>query len=446
MGNGQAAEAGLADSSQQLGSVIRSRRAAAGLTQEELADRSGVSVRTIRDIERGRIAAPLFATVRLLTKALGTPASHQPWTAMEGPGPGPGGNGRAGWATASSPAVRPAQLPAAIHDFTARDEETSALADLLTSGPGHVPGRGTVLSIVGMAGIGKTALAIRVAHQVAGAFTDGQLFVNLRGARAEVSHGSIAAQILRDLGMPPLPGHDDCVGQYHSMLAGRRLLIVLDDVLDAAQVRPLLPSTPACGMLITSRNIMISPDADYTVRLGTLPPVQAHELFTRIVGPLRATAEPDAVQTVVTACGGLPLAIKIAAMRLASRPSWHISEMARRLTRRPRPLDELSVGDLTVRAAFRRSYEALLPYGDRGTAAQEAFCLLSAQVGATFTGAAASAALGQGQEQAEQLLELLVDLSLLDSAGPGSYRFHPLLRHFAREHGHDQPAADHPGE
>jgi transcriptional regulator with XRE-family HTH domain/tetratricopeptide (TPR) repeat protein len=395
-----------------FGEQLRRDRVAAGLTQEELAEASGLSVRAISDIERGRTCRPRPSTLRQIAKALSLPAA----------------------------ASRPlAQLPADLADFTGRREDVELLASLLAAaGEGLAPTGLVVAAVAGAGGIGKTALAVHVAHQVAPRFPDGQLYLDLRGSSSQpVTPAEALARFLRDLGTDPaaVPAdEDERAARYRSLAAGERLLVMLDDARDAAQVRPLLPGADGCAVLVTSRSSLKDLESARLLELDILTGADARALFARIAGPARALAEPDAGRQVLAACAGLPLAIRIAAARLAARPVWSVAALAARLGDARRRLDELQAGDLAVRASFMVSYAHLPPAtGPAGEPPDQAFRMLGLADGHDISLPAAAALLGVPPARAEQVLELLVDAHLLQSVAPGRYRFHDLLRVYAAE-------------
>ena len=332
---------------------------------------------------------------------------------------------------------RPAQLPADIADFTGRGTHVDYLRETLTrpdlaGGPGAV----RIAVVAGTAGIGKTTLAVHVAHQVRHLFPDGQLYADLSGASAEsASPGEVLARFLRDLGVDggKIPvGDEERAALYRTRLTGRRVLIVLDDAKDAAQVRPLLPGSASCVVLVTTRN-----RAPYLVSTGfvdltTLSEREAAELFSQIVGGARPAAEPEATAEILGACAGLPLAIRICAGRLARRGQWRIATMAARLRDERRRLDELQVGDLEVRASFQVSYDNLRAGRHRVDPAH-AFRLLGLWPGQRISLNAAAALIGEREIDVADALEVLVDAHLLESPEPDWYQFHDLLRLFATE-------------
>ncbi|MFJ4951332.1 AfsR/SARP family transcriptional regulator [Streptomyces sp. NPDC088760] len=326
--------------------------------------------------------------------------------------------------------VRPAQLPASVPDFTGRSAFVSELTEVLSSAS-EAEGRVMAVSaLAGIGGVGKTTLAVHVAHRARGAFPDGQLYVDLQGAGPRPAEPeTVLGSFLRALGTPDTAIPDSLEERsalYRSVLDGRRVLVLLDNAKDAAQVRPLLPGTEGCAALVTSRVRMLDLAGAHLVDLDVMSPDEALALFTRIVGEERVAAEREAALDVVAACGFLPLAIRIAASRLAARRTWTVSVLAAKLADGRRRLDELQAGDLAVKATFELGYGQLEPPQAR------AFRLLGLADGPDISLAAAAAVLDLPAEETEDLLESLVDTSLLESAAPGRYRFHDLVRLYAR--------------
>ncbi|MFD3695745.1 BTAD domain-containing putative transcriptional regulator [Streptomyces sp. NPDC058646] len=330
--------------------------------------------------------------------------------------------------TAASVHVRPAQLPATVPDFTGRAGFVEELGTILSAGAaGQVM---AVSALAGIGGVGKTTLAVHVAHAARPHFPDGQLYVDLQGTGARPAEPeAVLGSFLRALGTPDSAIPDsaaDRAALYRSTLDGRRVLVLLDNARDAAQVRPLLPGTAGCAALVTSRVRMAGLAGAHLVDLDVMSPEEALQLFTRIVGAERVGAERQAALDVVGACGFLPLAIRIAASRLAARRTWTVSVLAAKLADGRRRLDELQAGDLAVKATFELGYGQLEP------AQQRAFRLLGLADGPDISLAAAAAVLDLPEHDTEDLLEALVDCSLLESAAPGRYRFHDLVRLYAR--------------
>ncbi|NBM17768.1 BTAD domain-containing putative transcriptional regulator [Streptomyces sp. GC420] len=326
-----------------------------------------------------------------------------------------------------APRVRPAQLPATVPDFTGRAAFVRDLGERLATAGGGVM---TISALAGIGGVGKTTLAVHVAHAARPHFPDGQLYADLQGTGARAAEPeAVLGAFLRALGTADsaIPDSlEERAGLYRSLLDGRRLLVLLDNARDAAQVRPLLPGTAGCAALITSRTRMLGLAGAHLVDLDVMSPDEALQLFTRIVGEERVSGEREAALDVVGACGFLPLAIRIAASRLAARRTWTVSVLAGKLADERRRLDELQAGDLAVKATFELGYGQLEPQQAR------AFRLLGLADGPDISLAAAAALLDLDSQEAEDLLESLVDASLLESAAPGRYRFHDLLRLYAR--------------
>ncbi|WP_167352202.1 BTAD domain-containing putative transcriptional regulator [Streptomyces vietnamensis] len=330
-------------------------------------------------------------------------------------------------APAAAPTARPAQLPATVPDFTGRASFVRELGARLATAEGHVM---AVSALAGIGGVGKTTLAVHVAHEARPHFPDGQLYVDLQGAgNRAAAPETVLGSFLRALGTPDSAIPDaleDRAALYRSTLDGRRVLVLLDNARDAAQIRPLLPGTAGCAALVTSRIRMVDLAGAHLVDLDVMSPEEALQLFTRIVGEERVQSEREAALDVVAACGFLPLAIRIAASRLAARRTWTVSVLAAKLADERRRLDELQAGDLAVKATFELGYGQLEP------AQARAFRLLGLADGPDISLAAAAAVLDLPLWDTEDLLEALVDTSLLESAAPGRYRYHDLVRLYAR--------------
>ncbi|MFE6802875.1 BTAD domain-containing putative transcriptional regulator [Streptomyces sp. NPDC057696] len=332
----------------------------------------------------------------------------------------------------SAAPLRPAQLPATVPDFTGRASFVTELRDILASASSP-DGEGQVMAVsavAGIGGVGKTTLAVHVAHAARPSFPDGQLYVDLQGAGPRAAEPeTVLGSFLRALGTADSAIPDSLEERsalYRSTLDGRRVLILLDNARDAAQVRPLLPGTEGCAALITGRVRMVDLVGAHLVDLDVMSPEEALQLFTKIVGAERVASEREAALDVVAACGFLPLAIRIAASRLAARRTWTVSVLAAKLADERRRLDELQAGDLAVKATFELGYGQLEP------AQARAFRLLGLADGPDISLAAAAAVLDLPVESTEDLLESLVDTSLLESAAPGRYRYHDLVRLYAR--------------
>jgi transcriptional regulator with XRE-family HTH domain/tetratricopeptide (TPR) repeat protein len=411
--------------SQRFGMVLRQLRTNVGLSQEDLAEHAGLSVRAIGNLERGRTSRPFGRTIRLLADALGggQDVLSELLAAASGASPD---------APRADLRLVPAQMPAALPDFTGRHELLAGLRETFTGHGDAV----TVVAIHGPGGIGKTCVAIQLAHELADAYPDGQLYVNLRGSGPEpLSAADVLTRFIRDMGMDyQILGTDEAelAALYRSAILGRRMLILLDNAADVAQVRPLLPAI-GCAVLVTSRIQLADLEGARLVGIGLLSDDDARELFTRIVGTPRATAERAATTRLLDCCQGLPLAVRIAAARLASRPNWTVAHVADRLADERNRLNELRLGDLEVRASFEVSYTALTTRGSPGEVAAKAFDLLGLWEGADISRSAAAALLGWPEHAATAALENLVDASLLESIAVDRYQCHDLLRLYAAE-------------
>jgi DNA-binding SARP family transcriptional activator len=362
--------------------------------------------------ELGLDPGPLLAALRQRI-VVGDPALS--------PGAGPAGGGPHGPPAAEFPRT----LPRDTDHFTGRRHEVAALL-AMADGPNP-----PVCSIDGMAGIGKTTLAVHLARRLGERYPDAQLYLDLHGhARGQQPMTAAAAldKLLLAVGVPggEIPAQiDDRTALWRSRLAGRRSLLVLDNAVDASQVRPLLPGAPGTMVLITSRRRLTGLDDGCFLSLDVLSPADAAELFAAAAGRSRAAAEPEATAAVVHACGYLPLAIRIAAARLRHRPSWQIAHLARRLDGEEQRLAELETGDRSVTAAFALSYRYLDE--DR----QRVFRLLGLFPGAHLDAHAAAALAGGEAGPTDRCLQDLVDAHLLDEPEPERYRLHDLLSVFA---------------
>ncbi|MFG1804755.1 NB-ARC domain-containing protein [Micromonospora carbonacea] len=299
-----------------LGDEIVAARQRANLTQEELAARTGLSVRSIRNLESARVLRPRPATVRLIRDALGLPGPSSP-----------------------PPRPRPMQLPLDVPGFTGRVAQLAQLDRLFDGGPRRMS-TVVVCALVGRPGIGKTALALHWAHRFAARFADGVLHVDLSGNRAQRSPASPSDALgclIEALAVPAggIPrGLDARVGLYRSLLAGRRMLIVLDDARDADQVRPLLPGAAGCMVLVTSRDRLtglVAGEVAHPVVLDRLAPEEAYELLRARLGAHRLAAEPEAVRGIVAHCQGVPRTLAVVAACAAVQPGVSLTALARQL-------------------------------------------------------------------------------------------------------------------
>ncbi|MDX6390303.1 MAG: hypothetical protein QOJ73_1366 [Streptosporangiaceae bacterium] len=339
---------------------------------------------------------------------------------------------------ASSPAGVPRQLPGAAAGFTGRLAELARLSEILGQAGSQAPGTVVISAIGGTAGVGKTALAVHWAHRVAHRFPGGQLYVNLGGfdpSGSTVSPGEAIRGFLAALGVPPdrFPsGLAAQAGLYRSLLAGRQMLILLDNARDEQQVRPLLPGSPGSLVLVTSRSQLAGLAAAENaslLSLDVLPPAEARQMLAARLGRQRTAAEPGAVTEITDLCARLPLALAVAAARAAARPQLPLPGLAAELRDAQRRLDALDTGDpaVSVRAVFSWSYQQLDP------AAARMFRLLGLHPGPDISTLAATSLAGVAPAQAGQALGQLTRAHLLTEQSPGRYGCHDLLRAYAAE-------------
>ncbi|MGW8878672.1 AfsR/SARP family transcriptional regulator [Streptomyces mirabilis] len=334
----------------------------------------------------------------------------------------------------------PAQLPLDLPTFTGRRAE---LAEVLAprSSEGRSAETVVISAIGGMAGIGKTTLAVHWAHRVADRYPDGQLYVNLRGfdpSGAVMRPDEAVRGFLDTLGVPPerVPhGLDAQAALYRSMLAGRRFLVLLDNARDSDHVRPLLPGTPGCLTIVTSRNQLSGLVAAHGAHSLTLRPLgtdEGRELLIRRLGAERVSAEREAAAEITALCGGLPLALACVAARAATHPHFSLSAVAAELREAHGSLDAFIEADTSadVSAVFSWSSRALSP------AAARLFRLLGLHPGPDFTAPAAAALAGLAVREARLLLTELSRVHLINEHAPGRYAFHDLLRAYAAELAH----------
>jgi tetratricopeptide (TPR) repeat protein/transcriptional regulator with XRE-family HTH domain len=416
------------DSSQPFGALLRRRRLDAGLTQEELANRTGLSVRAISDIERDITQRPHSNSVLMLARALGLDESVWVQLAKAGrrrdDGPVPPLDG-----------LVPRQLPHALAHFVGREAEMSTLTGLLDR-PGDPSGAVVISAIGGTAGVGKTALAVQWAHRVSASFPDGQLYMNLRGfdpSMSQMDPAEVIRAFLDALGVPAdgLPAQADAqAGLYRSLLADKRMLIVLDNARHEGQVRPLLPASPASLVIVTSRNQLsglAAADGARLLSLDLLTRDESVRLLTSRIGARRAAAEPGAVDEIAASCAFLPLALAVAAARAAARPRFSLTELAVELRGAADRLDVLDADDpaVSVGAVFSWSYQQVSP------GAARLFRLLGLHPGPDISVPAAGSLAGIDRAEAGRLLRELVRDCLISEHAPGRYASHDLLRAYA---------------
>lgn len=324
----------------------------------------------------------------------------------------------------------PAELPPDNPSFTGRAAELARLRSMLPAeGAGTA---GVICAVAGKPGVGKSTLAIHFAHQLRGRYPDAQLYVNLHGAGLEpVTPSEALGRFLRALGVAgdELQGEEEeLAARYRTRLAGKRALVLLDDAMDETQVRSLLPGSPTCVTLVTSRRPLVGIFSSGQLLLDVMDEEEAVAMLAAIAGD-RVTADPAAAITVARQCGHLPLALGIAGARLRARPHWSVATLAGRLADERRRLDELRAGDREVRASFDLSYRELT------RAEATLFRRLRLLPGPDFAAPAAAALLDVpgDREAVERLVERLVDAQLLEPAGADRYRFQDLIGLFASE-------------
>jgi len=413
--------------------LLRKLRTEARLTQEELAEAAGLSPRSVSDLERGIAVTPHRDTVRLLADALQLigPARAQFEAVARGREPG---GPRAGGVAAAMRA-----LPRDIASFTGRQRELTELVDA-AAGPGGVVG---IHAIGGMAGVGKTAFAVHAAHRLADRFPAGQIFLPLHGhtpGQQPVDPADALASLLLTAGVPAAqipPGVEDRMALWRDRLAGRQLLLVLDDAADSEQVRPLLPGAGGSLVLITSRRRLTALEDSTTISLDILPPDEAGALLVRLAArPGLSPADPP-VEKIIRLCGWLPLAIGMVARQLHHHPAWSAAGWAAELAAAVDRLELMATENVSVAAAFN------LSYADLTAEQQRLFRRLGLHQGTDIDGYAAAALDGTGLAAARRGLEALYDQYLLTEPAQGRYRLHDLIREHARAlAGRDDPDRD----
>ena len=403
-----------------FGEVLRGHRRAARLTLEQLAEVSGVSARTLSDMERGRSKGPQHRTVTALADALaleGDARKQLVELARDG-------RLRDHW-------TRPVglcELPRLVDDFTGRAAELVWMSELVYAET--APGAGVVGLITGSGGMGKTTLAIRAAHVLRPSFPGGVFFLDLFGMSPRPAAAADALRLLlRALGVADEQIPDDVperASVYRSLLRDRQALVVLDNAGSEEQVRPLLPGDGASRALITAKRPLAGLEGVRRLALGPLSLPEAKELLTGILGQRAARDEESALDQLAELCEGMPLALRIIGNRLVSRPGWDAAELAVRLADEEHRLDQFKAGDLKVATAFWMSYEQL------ADAARRVFRRLAVVPGHDYDAALAAAVGEVPAEVAWDALDELVDLGLLHDSAAGRYWFHDLVRLFAR--------------
>jgi DNA-binding SARP family transcriptional activator/tetratricopeptide (TPR) repeat protein len=341
----------------------------------------------------------------------------------------------------------PNLLPTDIADFTGREEQLSQIRQrLVVATAQDVQQAVPVVVILGKGGVGKTALAVHAAHSVAGHFDGGLLFADLHGGSSHlVGPRQVLERFLRALGVPAaqMPrGLDERAEVYRSLVADRKVLVVLDDAASESQVSPLLPGGGPAGVIITSRRGLTGLAGATQIPLDVFDTDKSLDLLARIAGAARIQADPEAATMVATHCGRLPLALRIAGARLSARPHWTVQQLVERLADETRRLDELRHGDMGIRPSILLTYQSVTEQ------ARRLFRRLALLEMPVFSGWLSAALLDRPLSVAEDVLDDLISAQLVESAGGGSgvhsqYRFHDLIHVFAREHlAAEEPAAE----
>jgi hypothetical protein len=390
-------------------------------------------------IEPGTEVRHLERSILHQDPALDLPAdpSSQAAASVSAP-PGPGSSSRPpepdGTSdTTGTPHPVPHLLPASIADFTGRRTEIGQIERRLTEGQDPYAVR--IVAVCGRAGVGKSSLAVRVAHRLDAAFPDGQLYANLAAGDGDSSAPRLLTRFLRALGVEESSIPKDFaerVGMYRSRLASKRVLLLLDNVTTEEQILPLLPGSPTCAVIVTCRFRLGGLSGWHRAEVGPFDFDDAIQLLGRIVGEERVWAEWQDAVKLVDLCGGLPLALRIAGARLASRPKWRIGSLVRRLTDETRRLDEFTHQGLALRSTMDSAYASL------SRQAQRLVRLCTLMPGLSFPGWTAAALLDADPQEAEKLLESLVDAQMLDHAehpdtSLPQYLLHDLTRLYAHE-------------
>jgi tetratricopeptide (TPR) repeat protein/transcriptional regulator with XRE-family HTH domain len=403
--------------------MLRQLRAEAALTQEELAEAAGLNPRTISDLERGLATTPHKDTVRLLADALQLGGSARVEFEAAARGHTVPGRGRG-----RGVAAAPRTLPRDVASFTGRQHELAELADAAAGTGGVV----SIHAIGGMAGIGKTAFAVHAAHRLASRFPAGQIFLPLHAhtpGQQPVDPADALASLLLTIGVPAgqIPADLEArTGLWRDRLAGRQLLLVLDDAASSEQIRPLLPGAGGTLVLVTSRRRLTALEEAQTISLDALPPGEAAGLLVRLaVRPGLSSADPG-IGEITRLCGYLPLAIGMLARQLYHHPAWTVGGRAAELTAAVDRLELLATENLSVAAAFDLSYDDLAPEQQR------LFRRLGLHPGTDIDPYAAAALDGTGLAAARRGLDALYEQYLLTEPAPGRYRMHDLIREHAR--------------
>ncbi|MFD8141565.1 helix-turn-helix domain-containing protein [Streptomyces sp. NPDC059708] len=416
-----------------FGRLLRQLRLDRALTMEELAEASGVSVRAISDMERGRSTRPRRGTVTALAQGLLLDKPAQDGLVAAARETRPADDG------ARPAKVTPCMLPRSVPDFVGREAELTALRELARRAatddrPSGRPGRFAALPaavVSGAPGSGKTTLAVHLAEECTASLTDGAFFLDMKGLDDRpLTVDEAVRRLLNAWGADGLPaarlGLEERLELYQTTAAELSAVLVLDNARDEAQVRPLLPAQGRLLVVITSRSTLAGLTSVRRVELGALTAGESTALLRAVVDDGRVEADPEAAGSVTELCGHLPLAVRVAANWAATRSNWSLQRLAARLADEDRRIDALSAGDLRVNSAFSLSYSRL----SADTARM--FRLLSLIPGTDFSTSLAAVLGGTGLLEAEDLLEELLEAGLLMTSPGDRYRFHDLLRLYAR--------------
>jgi hypothetical protein len=454
---GRGMRRGSGDLELTAGERLRRWRRAARLSQELLAERSGLGVRTVRDLEADRVRHPHPRSLDLLVSALALDSSAADelvtaFSSDRGPVRQSAGPARTASRTWGVPSNGPVLIPADLADFTGRAETVAELTAALRQSDyqaeaGGRPGAHALapVCVTGAAGTGKTSIAVHVAQALYAEYPDGRLYVDLRGADPHPRPpADVLSRLLRgldvDLGRVG-DDLDDLAALYRKNLAGRRTLVLLDNAASEAQVRPLLPGGAPAAVLITSRQRLTALDSVRIIHLAPMDEQESTQLFHRIVGADRAAESPAATERIVRFTGGLPLALRLAGAR-ASRPGQTIGQFAESLADKSRRLDVLEVADRGMRTSLALSYERLEP---RARTAFRRIALLAFDEIYPWM---IAALLDEPLPATQQAVDTLVDCHLLEPSGTGPpamsrLQMHDLVRLFAAEClNEDDPLAD----
>ncbi|MFE9185378.1 ATP-binding protein [Micromonospora haikouensis] len=400
-----------------FGPLLRTLRIAADLTLEQLAERSGVSDRAISDMERGVSQGPQARTVTAIAAALAlSPEQHAALT----------GAARAGRRRGQPAAQGRCPLPRRVADFTGRRAELDSVRALVEAARAGLPA--PVVLVSGAPGLGKTSLAVQAAAQTADAFPDGQFFLDLRGLDARpLTPTAVLDRLVHAVepGAGPTPRDvDDAAALWRTVVGGRRILVLLDNAAHEGQVRPALPAEGPAAVVVTSRRTLGGLEGVHRLPLEPLPEAASVALLAGIV--THRTADADGLRQLARLCAHVPLALRIAGNRLASRPAWTAGDLVTRLSAHEHRLDALAVGDLQVKAAFALSYQQLSGIGRR------LFRRLAAVPGPSTAVELAAVLVEETPARTEDALDELIDLGLLQQGGDGRFFLHDLLRLYAQ--------------